>query len=179
VIAPHVRPAPNVFGLGVFPAIRYFEDLYQRYRGPLYRYIQRQVKNPATANDLYQGSWEKIIKARKRYQDAAPFKAWMFRIAHNHMVDHFRRERDTESLDAESMVNTAPQPAEVLSEEQRQQNFRSAVSELPDEQRQTLLLKIEAGLSLEEIGKITGVERETVKSRLRYATTKLKRILQS
>jgi RNA polymerase sigma-70 factor (ECF subfamily) len=201
MFAPHVRPTPNIFGLGVFTAIRYalgmrgssdeqlmkqyaagdasaFEDLYQRYRGPLYRYIQRQVKDPATANDLYQGSWEKIIKARKRYQSAAPFKAWMFRIAHNHLVDHFRGQRTTEPLNAESLIATAPQPAEALSEEQKQQSFRAALNDLPDEQRQTLLLKLEAGLSLEEIGKITGVERETVKSRLRYATNKLKRILQ-
>jgi len=70
-----------------------FEVLYERHRGPLYRYILRLVGNPATANDLYQGSWEKIIKARGRYKDSAPFKAWMYRIAHNHVMDHFRREQ--------------------------------------------------------------------------------------
>ena len=188
--------------LGVFPGFRYalgmrgssdeqlmkqyaagdvsaFEDLYQRYRGPLYRYIQRQVRDPATANDLYQGSWEKIIKARQRYQPTAPFKAWMFRIAHNHLVDHFRSQRETEELDQERMATAAPQPSDALDNEQRQSQFRAALVQLPQEQRQTLLLKIEAGLGLEDIGKITGVERETVKSRLRYATAKLKRILQS
>ena len=156
-----------------------FEDLYQRYRGPLYRYIQRQVRDPATANDLYQGSWEKIIKARKRYQPAAPFRAWLFRIAHNHLVDHFRASRETDTLDPEKLVATAPEPAEALGKEQQQARFVAALQKLPPEQKQTLLLKIEAGLGLEEIGKITGVERETVKSRLRYATAKMKRILQS
>ena len=68
-----------------------FEHLYERHRGPLYRYILRLTGDPATANDLYQGSWEKIIKARGRYKASAPFKAWMYRIAHNHVMDHFRR----------------------------------------------------------------------------------------
>lgn len=155
-----------------------FEDLYQRYRGPLYRYIQRQVRDPATVNDLYQGSWEKVIKARKRYKPAAPFRAWLFRVAHNHLVDHFRAYRETDELDPERLVANSPAPEEALGEEQRQARFLAAVQELPEEQKQTLLLKIEAGLGLEEIGKITGVERETVKSRLRYATNKLKRKLQ-
>jgi len=156
-----------------------FEDLYARYRTPLYRYIQRLVRDPVTANDLYQGSWEKLIKARGRYQPAAPFRAWLFRIAHNHVVDHFRSHRQTESLDAENFVTSEPQPSEVLSLEQKQLRFRAALEQLPDEQRHALLLKIEGGLGLDEIGKITGVERETVKSRLRYATAKLKRTLQS
>ena len=54
-----------------------FEALYARYRGPLYRYILRQAGDDATANDLYQGSWEKIIRARKSYRPQAPFRAWM------------------------------------------------------------------------------------------------------
>jgi RNA polymerase sigma-70 factor (ECF subfamily) len=154
-----------------------FENLYERYRGPLYRYFQRQVRDPATVNDLYQGSWEKLIKARQRYKTAAPFRAWLFRIAHNHLVDHFRALRPTEPLDAEQLVAAGPQPADTIEHEQRELRFRAALAELPHEQKQTLMLKIEGGLALEEIGKITGVERETVKSRLRYATAKLKRSL--
>lgn len=162
------------YAAGDMPA---FEELYERYRGPLYRYFQRQVRDPATANDLYQGAWEKLIKARQRYKPAAPFRAWLFRIAHNHMVDHFRASRPTDELEPEQMASAAPQPSEVLSHDQREQSFRSALQGLPPEQKDTLLLKVEAGLRLEEIGKITGVERETVKSRLRYATAKLKRVL--
>lgn len=156
-----------------------FESLYERYRGPLYRYFQRQVRDPATVNDLYQGSWEKLIKARKKYKPAAPFRAWLFRIAHNHMVDHYRAHRDTDELEPERVETANPQPEEALDRAQRKARFRGALLELPSEQKDALLLKIEAGLGLEEIGRITGVERETVKSRLRYATAKLKRILNS
>ena len=151
-----------------------FENLYERYRGPLYRYIQQRVSDQATANDLYQGSWEKLIKARKRYNTAAPFRAWLFRIAHNHLVDHYRASRHTEPLDPEQMAASGADPTDILDHEHREMRFRDALRDLPDEQKNTLLLKIEAGLGLEEIGKITGVERETVKRRLRYATAKLK-----
>ncbi|MFT5140999.1 MAG: RNA polymerase sigma factor (sigma-70 family) [Rhodothermales bacterium] len=156
-----------------------FEEIYQRYRAPLFRYIQRQVRDPAVANDLYQGSWEKLIKARKQYRPTAPFRAWLFRIAHNHMIDHFRATRETEPLADEFHVSTSPQPSDVLAVAQKEASFRAALEQLPAEQKQTVLLKIEAGLNIEEIGKITGVEPETVKSRLRYAVAKLKRTLQT
>ena len=156
-----------------------FEDLYERYKGPLYRYFQRQVRDTPTVNDLYQGSWEKLIKARTRYNPAAPFRAWLFRIAHNHMVDHFRRQRPSEILNPETMVADTPQPAEAFKASEDHSRFRSALQQLPEEQKNALLLKLEAGLNMEEIGKITGVDKETVKSRIRYATAKLKRTLQS
>lgn len=70
-----------------------FDLLYARHKGALYRYIKRQINDAATANDLYQGVWEKIIKARRKYKATTPFKAWMFRIAHNHLVDHYRRQK--------------------------------------------------------------------------------------
>lgn len=76
-----------------------FEELYQRYRGPLYRYFQRQLRNPATANDLYQGCWERLIGARQRYTASALFPVWLFGIAHNHLVDYYRATRTTELLE--------------------------------------------------------------------------------
>ena len=158
-----------------------FEELYGRYRGPLYRYIRRQVGDAATANDLYQGSWEKIIGARHRYRVKAPFRAWAFRIAHNHLVDHFRRQRPTSSLDQGGYVmdlpGTEPGPDTTLEGQNQEERLRQAILELPPEQRDTLLLKIETGLALGEIATMTGVGRETVKSRLRYATTRLRKVL--
>ncbi len=155
-----------------------FEELYQRYRGPLYRYFQRQVRNPATVNDLYQGCWEKLIGARQRYTASAPFPAWLFRIAHNHLVDYYRATRTTEQLEPGRLQAPGCGPGEVLEKHQRDGRFISALKELPADQKDALLLKVETGLGLEEIAKITGVNRETVKSRLRYATAKLKRVLQ-
>jgi RNA polymerase sigma-70 factor (ECF subfamily) len=154
-----------------------FEELYRRYRGPLFRYIRRQVADPATANDLYQGSWERIIKARRRYRPTAPFRAWAYRIARNHLVDHYRRQRPMASLDQSGFVADLPGPEASIDAEDQQRQLQAAILELPPEQRDTLLLKLEGGLSLEEIATMTEVGRETVKSRLRYATARLKQVL--
>jgi len=151
-----------------------FECLYARHRGPLYRYILRQTGDHATANDLYQGSWEKIIRARASYVASAPFKAWMYRIARNHVVDHFRRSHPSSGLSVETMRTDDPGPEQALIGEQAASSLATAVSALPTEQREALLLKLEAGFDLRTIAEITGVSHETAKSRLRYAVSKLK-----
>ena len=156
-----------------------FELLYERYRGPLYRYIRRQVGDPATANDLYQGSWEKVIRARTSYSPRAPFKAWLYRITRNHLVDHYRRSKAQVPLEEEAHVSGNPQPLDSAATEQQREQLLHAIQSLPADQKDALLLKLEGGLDLEEIAKITGAGRETVKSRLRYATAKLKQALQS
>ena len=94
-------------------------------------------------------------------------------------MDHYRKTQRTEQLEPERLRAPGPRPEEVLEEHNQDKRFISALEELPADQRDALLLKVEAGLRLEEIAKITGVNRETVKSRLRYATAKLKRVLQS
>ena len=154
-----------------------FELLYQRHRGPLYRYILRQAGDAATANDLYQGCWEKIIKARASYKAAAPFPAWMFRIAHNHLMDHFRRQKPVSDWPPEEIAASDPGPAEMLLDSARNVGLQQAVQQLPPEQKDVLLLKLEAGLDLHAIAEVTGVNRETAKSRLRYAVGKLKNVL--
>ena len=154
-----------------------FERLYERYRGPLYRYILRRVGDDATANDLYQGSWEKIIRGRKSYRPQAPFPAWMYRIAHNHVMDHFRRQRPETDIETELMESGTAGPEEQLGLEIRESDLRKALALLPEKQKDTILLKLEAGLDLQTIADVTGVNRETAKSRLRYAVSRLKHLL--
>jgi len=154
-----------------------FDQLYARHRAPLYRYFTRQIKNPATANDLYQGTWEKIIKARGKYRPTSPFTAWMYRIAHNHLVDHYRRLRPDDSIETDVLSDQQPGPVQGVIDGEQNEQLRAGITALPVEQRNTLLLKLETGLKMEEIANVTGVSRETVKSRLRYAVNKLKRSL--
>ncbi len=156
-----------------------FETLYARYRGPLYRYIRRQVPDPATANDLYQGSWERVIRARKSYRPDAPFKAWIYRITRNLLVDHYRRNRPHAELQPDAQASDNPNPAEAFATQERHERLLSAIQALPPEQKEALLLRLEGGLGLADIAEITGAGRETVKSRLRYATAKLKQELGS
>jgi RNA polymerase sigma-70 factor (ECF subfamily) len=154
-----------------------FDQLYDRHRGPLYRYFKRQVNDAATANDLYQGAWEKIIKARRKYRPSAPFSVWMYKIAHNHLVDHYRRMRPTESMETDTLTDDQPGPVQGLIDGETKENLRAGIIALPTEQKNTLLLKLETGLKMEDIARVTGVNKETVKSRLRYAVNKLKQVV--
>ena len=154
-----------------------FDQLYERNRGPLYRYFLRQVNNPTTANDLYQGTWEKIIKARRSYRPTAPFTVWMYRIAHNHLVDHYRRSRPADPIEADTLIDQGSGPIEDVMDGEQRDNLWAGIIALPTEQKNTLLLKLETGLRMEDIARVTGVSRETVKSRLRYAVNKLKQVV--
>ena len=154
-----------------------FDQLYARHRGALYRYFNRQLKDAATANDLYQGAWEKIIKSRRKYRSTHPFTAWMYRIAHNHLVDHYRSMRPVDCVETDTFADDRPDPVQGIIAGEQEEQLRAGIISLPAEQRNTLLLKLETGLKMEEIASVTGVSRETVKSRLRYAVNKLKRSL--
>ena len=154
-----------------------FDQLYARHRTVLYRYFNRQVNNASTANDLYQGAWEKIIKARGKYRKTAPFTVWMYRIAHNHLVDHYRRLKPDDPIEPDVLVEQKPGPVQDAINHQQNEQLRAGIMALPVEQRNTLLLKLESGLRMKEIAIATGVSKETVKSRLRYVVDKLKRSL--
>ena len=154
-----------------------FEELYARYRGPLYRYFMRQLGDEPKINDLYQGVWEKVISARGRYRPDRPFKAWLFRIAHNHLVDFYRRQKPTTQIDQAGFLATSAEQESQLEQAQRKALLDQAVQSLPEDQREAIVLRLEGDLSLDDIAALTGVGRETVKSRLRYATAKLKQAM--
>ncbi|KAA9133581.1 sigma-70 family RNA polymerase sigma factor [Marinihelvus fidelis] len=156
---------------------RAFEVLYDRWRGPLYRYFLRHGGAESVAADLYQGCWEKVIRGRDRFEPGTPFRAWLFRVAHNHRVDHYRRVRPEQPLTAEPEAPDEAGPGHDLDGDQQRDRLRAAVLALPADQRDAMLLKLEGDLGLDEIAIATGVGRETVKSRLRYATRKLKEVL--
>lgn len=159
--------------------VRAFEILYERHKGALYRYLQRMCRSPEAANDLFQEVWGKVIASRDRYEVRAQFNTYLFRIAHNCAVDHFRRSGRQQAQDVDEMEQELPgtdaaQPDAQLSELQLQAAYRDALRHLPPEQRDVFVLYEETGLSLEDIGKLTGVAMETAKSRLRYAVGKLR-----
>jgi RNA polymerase sigma-70 factor (ECF subfamily) len=160
-----------------------FEALYARHRGMLYRFLLRSVRDPHRTDELFQETWSRVILARARYQPQAKFSTWLLQIAHNLMIDSLRRQRPmAEGAEAEAaLANVAmpeqEQPEHALSEFERRRNLQRAIERLPEEQRTTVLLRLEHELSLEEIAEVTGTGRETVKSRLRYAMTRLREVL--
>ena len=157
-----------------------FETLYRRHRGTLYRFLLRSLRHRADADELFQDTWSRVIAARERYRPDAKFTTWLLQIAHNLVVDRFRRQRPQASADETETVlrnldaPDSEQPERVLSEFEQRRRLQLALEELPDEQRIAFLLRFENGLGLEEIGEITGAGRETVKSRLRYALARIR-----
>lgn len=158
-----------------------FDALYQRHRGGLYRYLLRQAGNREIAEELFQDVWMNLIRNRKRYQPTARFTTYLYRMAHNRFIDHCRRtkSRDVVSQNPPELTDPAPRPDETLSIEETRKRFLGAVERLPESQREVFLLRQETGLGTEEIARITGVNAETTKSRLRYAMNRLKQSLRS
>lgn len=155
-----------------------FDRLYQNHRAALYRFILRQVKDPVSSNDIYQLCWEKVIKGRQRYSSNSPFPAWLFRIARNTVIDHFRRQANIPNHELPDLPSDRPDPEQSALEYESANSLAEAIDSLPFDQREVVLLRLEAGLDLATIAALTGVNAETCKSRLRYALGKLKQQMQ-
>lgn len=159
-----------------------FEQLYLRHKDALYRYLLRQSGNAAIAEDVAQEVWAKVIAARDRYRPDAKFSTFLFRVARNAFIDDVRRNRlraVSDDYDDERRPADSGAPDQEFDRNALAREFQVALTDLPDDQRDAFLLKEESGLTLEEIAKVCGVNRETIKSRLRYAGTKLKAQLAS
>lgn len=163
---------------------RAFEALYARHKAPLYRYLARQCREPAVAEELFQDVWMNLIRARSRYEVQARFTTYLYRLAHNRLIDHYRRGKSGVPLSYDDDPDDplierlagpdAAQPDVQAVRTEEVQRLLALLALLPDAQREAFLLREEAGLSLDEIAAATGVPPETAKSRLRYAVAKLR-----
>ena len=167
-----------------------FEQLYARHRGGTYRYLLRHTGSRATAEELHQDVWLKVVRARDAWSAQARFSTWLYTIARNRLVDHWRARRGTHfvSLDDEG-VESAVEAALMDSNEQSGplsltmhvesgQRLAAALEALPPAQRDAFLLHVEGGLGLREIAALSGASIETAKSRLRYAYGRLRTALE-
>lgn len=163
-----------------------FEALYSRFRLPMFRYLKNQCGNEAIAEEIFQDVWMNLIRARERYQVTASFKTYIYRLAHNRLIDHYRKQKHgiPSSYDEhEGLLNTQSTanqltPLRQASVNQQVDRLFNAIAELPEAQREAFLLKEETGLSVEEIAEMTNVKPETAKSRIRYAMNKLKQAVE-
>jgi RNA polymerase sigma-70 factor (ECF subfamily) len=117
--------------------------------------------------------------ARRRYQPSAKFSTYLYQVARNRLIDYFRASgRNIEDVPGEDLPEVRAarghQPENAAETRQQVSQLLTFIEALPTEQREAFLLHEEAGLTLEEIGEVTGVGRETVKSRLRYALASLR-----
>jgi RNA polymerase sigma-70 factor (ECF subfamily) len=161
-----------------------FDTLYARHKGGVYRYLLRQCRPGVAVDELFQDVWMNLIRARASYTPTAKFATYLYRLAHNRLIDHYRASGQVRLVSADDEAHeeaVAALPANSgLEPERRAENrdlgerLKDAVAALPPPQRDAFLLQQEAGLSLNEIAELTGVGIETVKSRLRYAVNKLR-----
>ena len=167
-------------------SVEAFEILYGRWRRPVYRFLVRQCASAGIADELYQDVWLRVVNARRRYTVAARFSTWLFRIAHNRLIDHWRAEsrKPVAEMPVADDCETGPldnvaapdelQPERLMERKDLAALVAGAVDSLPGAQREAFLLHEEGGLTVDEIAALTGVGRETAKSRLRYAVARLR-----
>jgi RNA polymerase sigma factor (sigma-70 family) len=158
-----------------------FETLYGRHKGALFRFVLRSVKARGEAEELFQEIWMRVVEARARYKAEAKFATWLYTIAHNRLVDHWRaRGLSLVSLDDEDaslpepMAGPGAEPHRNAEARETLERLTAAIAALPLAQREAFLLHTESGLSVAEIAAATGIGEEAAKSRLRYAMNKLR-----
>lgn len=164
-----------------------FEPLFSRHNGAIYRYFLRQIRNSGQAEELAQDVWQKVVRSAATYEVVSKFNTWLYRIAHNRLIDHVRgqnaRPEDTYAdPDEEIESHAIPEiqiPDRHLERRQLAEQLVAALNSLPADQREAFLLHEEGEMTLEEIATTMGVGRETIKSRLRYAINKLRTQLKS
>jgi RNA polymerase sigma-70 factor (ECF subfamily) len=166
-----------------------FELLLRRHRAPLYTFLLRMLGEKTKAEDLAQETFLRIVKGAQEWEHRARFQTWLFTIARNLCTDHARRDRfrRADSLDAEgpdgegpmvdSVPGSDPGPARGAESARLRPILAKALLGLPPDQREVFLLREQAGLQFKEIADLTGANENTVKSRMRYALTGLRKAL--
>lgn len=162
-----------------------FEMLYQRHKGPLYRFIKKSINHEQDAKEVFQELWFKIIRNKKQFNSKLKFTTWAYTIARRLLIDQFRntgRMAEFTRIDA-SPENTLSehvlkQPENEFEAKQMAKELNHAVRVLPHNQRQAFIMKHEGGLSIKEIAAITEQPQEQIKSQYRYAVNKIKLALE-
>ncbi|HNW49531.1 MAG TPA: sigma-70 family RNA polymerase sigma factor [Prolixibacteraceae bacterium] len=163
------------------------EILINRYKDKVFTYILMNVKNHHLAEDIFQDTFIKVVRSLSlgKYTDNGKFISWVMRIAHNLIIDHFRREKNmnTISNDASEVdhFNSARFSDENVEDfminEQILSEVRELVEELPEDQKQVVIMRHYLGLSFKEIAAQTDVSINTALGRMRYALINLRKII--
>lgn len=168
--------------------LKAFEIIYRRHSGGLFRYLRRQCNSTSDAEELFQDVWTNLIRARERYEVQAKFSTYLYRLAHNRVIDHYRRRAHNPTDKAsnpdpggnDGELNELAQDCALDIEDhvhlkRLAGRLLELLDRLPPMQREAFLLREEGGFSVEQIAEVMDVNPETAKSRLRYAVAKLRR----
>ena len=165
-----------------------FEQLIHRHKNKVFAYISLYIRDQALVEDLFQDTFMKVIQSVKagKYQDNGKFISWVMRIAHNLIIDHFRRIKQMNTVsndDYESDLFNSKKLSDSTVEDdmikkQILKDVRRMISQLPDDQREVVILRHYAGMSFKEIADITEVSINTALGRMRYALINMRKIME-
>lgn len=164
------------------------EELINRYKKKLYTYIFLIVRNKDLTEDIFQETFLKVIKSllNNQYSENGRFCAWLFRIAHNLIIDHYRRKNKYETLNKDDydydiidIINFSKNDhfENKINENYLKKNLRNLISQLPYEQKEIIILRIYLGLTFKEIAELTNVSINTALGRMRYAILNLRKLI--
>jgi len=165
-----------------------FGELIHRHKNKVYAYIAMYIRDQALAEDIFQDTFLKVIQSVRtgRYSDNGRFLPWVMRIAHNLIIDHFRKQRqmnvllnddyDSDLFNTKSLADRNIEDIMVRSQIRR--DVRKLISSLPDDQKEVVILRHYTGLSFKEIADITGVSINTALGRMRYALINMRKLMQ-
>ena len=157
--------------------------LYGRHRLGLFRFLLGLCGDHGLAEEVFQETWMSLVRSESLQREQVLFKTWLYQIARNRLIDHWRklgkRQHLQEAFDEQlhDRAGDEPDPAQQLELSRDQARLQAALDDLPADQREVFLLRAHGELELHEIAELTKTPAETVKSRLRYAVQKLRRLL--
>lgn len=164
------------------------EELITRYKTKVYTYILLMVKNQQLAEDLFQETFIKVIQSLRmhKYKDNGKFVSWVIRIAHNLVIDHFRKEKQINTCNNEdyeadlfnSSKFSAKNIEQIIVHDQIIKDVRKLIDELPDDQREVVVLRHYGQLSFKEIAEQTDVSINTALGRMRYALINMRKMIE-
>ncbi len=162
--------------------------LIKRHQNRLYSYIFLLVKDKQLADDIFQDTYLKVINTLKQgnYRDEGKFIQWVMRIAHNLIIDHFRKSKKVSFVESQNneydvfdtIRLTDPSVEERLVTKQIHSDVNKLLQYLPDEQKEVIMLRCYAGLSFRDIAEQTDVSINTALGRMRYALINLRKLIE-
>jgi len=161
--------------------------LIKRHESKIYGFIYSKIADRDISNDIFQDTFIKVIKTLKgnSYNEEGKFLPWVMRISHNLIVDHFRKTkkmpmyRETEEFSIFSIMSDDSLTIEgKMIVDQVEIDLKKLVEELPEDQKEVLVMRMYQDMSFKEISEITGVSINTALGRMRYALMNLRKIIE-
>lgn len=155
-----------------------FDVLYHRYRRQLFSYLHRLLPGrKETIEDLFQQTWVKAARKLENYTDQQRFLAWLCRIAHNLVMDHFRSGEGDEMYEVpETLAAALPSPDQAIISAQLETAMTAAIAKLPPPQQEIIRLR-KQGMPFKDIAEAQGISTNTALGRMHYAVINLRKML--